>query len=431
MTDHEPFVSLGLAAAAGLLIGLERERSAPADRRAETFLGGARTHPMFALVGAVSTLLSRQLGGVAVVLPLAALVLLLVASYAGDVLRDRDRGITSEAALLLSYLLGVLSLSEGVIEPLAHKIFVVAAVAVVATFLLSSKPTLHPFVRAVTTEDVTATLKFLVVAVVVLPLLPDRNLGPYGVWNPFQVGMLVVLISGVSFVGYAGIRLLGPHRGLGLTGLVGGVISSTAVTLSMSARARERPEIADAAALAVVLASTIMFLRIVVLVAFVNPSLEGRLFFPVAGATLAGLAAGAVLFSRTRRGRAEGGAIAVANPFELSRAVQFALLFAVILLGSKAAAVHLGTAGTYAAGLLAGATDVDAITLSMAKLAGTGEIVERVATTTIFLAAASNTAVKGVLAAVLGGWVFGRRVLLAQLALLLGGSAGVAAAWLL
>jgi uncharacterized membrane protein (DUF4010 family) len=431
MPDYEPFLSLGLAAAAGLLIGLERERSAPADRRAESFLGGARTHPMFALVGGVSMLAARQLGAVAVVLPMAALVLLLVVSYAGDVLRDRDRGITSEAALLLSYLLGVLSLSEGVIEPLSHKIFVVAAVAVVATFLLSSKPTLHPFVRAVTTEDVTATLKFLVVAVVILPLLPDRNVGPYDVWNPFQVGMLVVLISGVSFLGYAGIRLLGPHRGLGLTGLVGGVVSSTAVTLSMSARARERPEIADAAALAVTLASTVMFVRIFALVAFVNPSLEGQLVYPIAAATLAGLAAAALLFGRSRRSSAEGGAIAVANPFELSRAVQFALLFAVVLLGSKAAAVHLGAAGTYAAGVIGGTADVDAIALSMAKLAGGGTIADRVAATTIFLAAASNTLVKGVLAAVLGGWAFGRRVMAAQLAMLAGGALGVAATWLL
>jgi uncharacterized membrane protein (DUF4010 family) len=243
--------------------------------------------------------------------------------------------------------------------------------------------------------------------------------------------MLVVLISGVSFAGYAAIRLLGPHRGLGLTGLVGGVVSSTAVTLSMSARARERPEIADAAALAVVLASAVMFARILVLVAFVNPALEGRLAFPMAGAALAGVGAGALLYGRSRRSRAEGGAIALANPFELSRAVQFALLFAIVLLGSKAAAVHLGTAGTYAAGLLAGATDVDAITLSMAKLAGTGAVADRVAATTVFLAAASNTVAKGVLSAALGGWAFGRRVLLAQLGMLLGGTAGVAATWFL
>jgi uncharacterized membrane protein (DUF4010 family) len=429
VTSYEPFVSLALAAAAGLLIGLERERSAPQDRRVESFLGGARTHPMIAIVGGVSTLAAREVGAAAMLVPLCALVLLLATSYAGDVLRDRDRGITSEAALLLSYVLGVLALTD-VVTPLGRKVLVVSAIAVVATFLLSAKPALHPFVRAVTSEDAAATLKFLVVAVVVLPLLPDRTYGPFDVLNPFQIGVLVVLISGVSFVGYAGIRVLGPRRGLGLTGVVGGLVSSTAVTLSMSARAKERPEISDAAALAVVLASSIMFARVLVVVAFVNPGLDAPLAWPLVAATAAGIAMAGALFARSRRATTEAGAMAIANPFELSKAVRFALLFSVVLLGAKAAATHLGAAGTYAAGVLAGTTDVDAITLSMAELARAGTLSERVAVTTIFLATASNTVVKAVLAAVLGGGAFGRRVLGGLAAMLAAGAVGLALAWL-
>jgi uncharacterized membrane protein (DUF4010 family) len=430
MGPYEPFVSLAVAAAAGLLIGLERERSKPSDEAKLSFLGGARTHPLLALAGGASTLAAREVGIVAVAIPFGALAMLLGLNYAGDVWRDRHRGITSEAAFLLSFLLGVLALTEGVLGTSTHKILAVAAIAVVATFLLSSKPTLHPLVRRITTEDVAATLKFLVVAVVVLPLLPDRTFGPLDVLNPFQVGVLLVLISAISFAGYAAIRLLGARRGLGVTGLVGGLVSSTAVTLSMAGRAKERPDIEGSAALAVTLASTIMFVRVIAIVAIVNPRLTPSVAYPMLAAAAGGVGATTLLWLRTGRARTKEEGVAFANPFELGAALKFALLFTVILLGSKAATVYLGTAGTYAAGAIAGTTDVDAITLSMAKLAGDGGVTSEVAATTIFLGAAANTLAKGVLGAVVGGWSFGRKVLGAQLALLAAGAIGAALAWL-
>ena len=429
MTGYEPLLSLALAAAAGLLIGLERERSAPAEGK-DTFLGGARTHPLFALVGGVATLASRELGPWAVLTPLAGLAALLIVNFHGDVARDRSRGITSEAAFLLSFLLGVLACSTGVIEPEKSRVVVVSAVAVVATFLLSAKPTTRKLARALSREDVASTLKFLIVAVVVLPLLPDRTYGPLDVLNPFTIGELMVLISAVSFVGYAGVRLLGPRRGLGLTGVVGGLVSSTAVTLSMAGRARERPELSDPAAMAVLLASTIMFARVLGIVAVVNPEVAGSLVFPMAGATMAGLAASGWRWLRARRATGGEAAVAVSNPFELGQALQFALLFGVVLLGSKFAAQRLGAAGTYAAGVIAGSTDVDAITLSMAKLAGV-EITARVAATTIFLGAASNTVVKAVMAGVVGGPAFARRTAPGLAAMLLAGAGGVVLAWAL
>jgi uncharacterized membrane protein (DUF4010 family) len=426
MTRYEPFLSLGLAASAGLLIGLERERSAPKDPNEESFLGGARTHPLFALVGGVSVLASRQVGAFAVVLPLAGLIALLVANYWGDVVGKRSRGITSEAAFLLSYMLGALSLTEGVIEPISRKVFVVSAVAVVATALLYSKPAIHPLAQRISSTDLTGTLKFLVVAVIAVPLLPDETFGPLDVLNPHDIGIFVVLISAISFIGYAGIRLLGPERGLGLTGVVGGIVSSTAVTLSLAGRAREREELVESASLAVILASAIMFLRVIVIVAVVNGSLVRLVAPPMIGATVAGLGASLFLWLRSRRIRRAAGAIAFSNPFELGRALAFALLFAVVLVGSKAAALYLGDAGTYAAGFLAGTTDVDAITLSMAGLAE-GPVAPGVAATTIFLGAGANTLMKGVLAAVLGGWRFGRFVLAGQLLMLVVGIATLVA----
>jgi len=268
------------------------------------------------------------------------------------------------------------------------------------------------------------------VAVVVLPLLPDRTYGPLDVLNPFTIAQLMVLISAISFVGYAGVRLLGPRRGLGLTGVVGGLVSSTAVTLSMAGRSRERPELSDPAALAVLLASTIMFARVLGIVAVVNPEVAGSLVFPMAGATMAGLAASGWRWLRARRATGGEAAVAVSNPFELGQALQFALLFGVVLLGSKFAAQRLGAAGTYAAGVIAGSTDVDAITLSMAKLAGV-EITARVAATTIFLGAASNTVVKAVMAGVVGGPAFARRTAPGLAAMLLAGAGGVVLAWAL
>ncbi len=429
MGPYELFASLGVAAAAGLLIGLERERS-KAGERAEAFLGGARTHPVLALAGGVATLAARELGAVAFAVPFVALILFLGLSYAGEVWRDRHRGLTSECAFLVSYLLGALALTRDVIPSTPHKLAAVASVAVITTFLLSAKPMLHPLVRRISTEDVTSTLEFLIVAVVVLPLLPDRTYGPYDVLNPFRIGVLMVLISALSFAAYVAIRLLGARRGLGVTGLLGGLVSSTAVTLSMAGRARERPQIADSAALAVMLASTVMFARVLVIVTLVNPGLRGHVALPMVAGIGGGLLASLFLWNRSGRAVTREETVALANPFELSAALKFALVFAVVLVGSKAATHLFGSAGTYAAGLLAGLTDVDAITLSVAKLAGDGGVAPEVAATTIFLGTASNTITKGVMGAVVGGWGFGRRVLGAQLAVLAAGAAGAALAWL-
>jgi uncharacterized membrane protein (DUF4010 family) len=431
MLDHlEPFLSLGLALAAGLLIGLERERSAPEGARGDSFLGGVRTHPLVALVGGISTLTARQLGMAPVVLSLLGLIVLLALNYGGDVLRKGNRGITSEAAFLLSFLLGVLSLTQGVIEPLASRVFVVSATAVVATLLLSAKDTLHPLVHRTSREDVAATLKFLIVVVVVLPLLPDRTYGPYQVLNPHTLGVLLVLISGISFLGYATIRLLGPERGLGVTGLVGGLVSSTAVTLAMAGRVRERRDLAEAGALAVMLASTVMFLRVLVVVAVIHPALLARLAYPMVLGAAGGVLACWLLWRRSRRAPHPETGIPLRNPFELGHAVGFALLFGVVLLLSKAASVHLGASGTYAVGVIAGGTDVDTVVLSMTELARAGSVDPAVAATAIFLGAASNTVVKGLLALSAGGAAFGKLVLGAQLLVLGAGAVGAALAWL-
>jgi uncharacterized membrane protein (DUF4010 family) len=430
MQALEPFLSLAVALAAGLLLGMEREQSRPLqEQEQQGFVGGSRTFPLVSLIGASAMLFSRQLGPWLVVAGFLTLAGFLVVSYAADVRAGRGKGITSEAAFLLSYLLGALALTEGVFASLERKLLVVGAIAVVSTTLLTIKPALHGLMRRASQEDVYATVKFLIVAVVLLPLLPDRPMGPLGALNPRGVGLLVVLIAAISFVGYLSVRVLGPHRGLGLTGLVGGLASSTAVTLTFAGKAKETPELRTQCALAVALASTIMFPRALLEVAVVNRALLPQVALPLGLMGVAGLAVSGLFYLRSRRKAKASGEVQFQNPFRLAQALKFALLFAAVLLASKAALHFLGNRATYAVGVLAGITDVDAITLSMAELAR-GPLEPRVAATTIFLGAASNTVAKAVMASVVGGWHFGRQLALAFGAMLGAGALGLAWLWL-
>jgi uncharacterized membrane protein (DUF4010 family) len=431
MEAYEPFVSLGLALAAGFLIGIERQQSAPdPSAGGEGFLGGARTHPLFALVGAVAMLLARVHGVTVLLAAFAAVMTFLAISYSADV-RKGDRGLTSEAAFLLSFLLGALALSEGVIAPISRKIFVVSSIAVVATLLLSIKPVLHSLIQQSTKDDIFALLKFLIVAVVVLPLLPDQTFGPLEVLNPRHIGFMVVLIAGIGFVGYLASRLLGAGRGLAVTGFVGGLASSTAVTLSMSERAKAEPSLAASCALAVVLASSMMFARVVVAASAVNRDLVPLLVVPMAAMAAGGVGAMLVMFLRAPRVAGAAAEVRFTNPFELTSALKFAALYTVVLVGAKAATQYLGTGGTYLAGLLAGSTDVDTVTLSMSQLSASGQVPREVAATTIILGAFSNTLVKAGLAVVIGGWAFGRKVLAAFAAMIAAGAAALAAVLLI
>ena len=427
MDPYEPLFSLGLAVAAGLLIGLEREQSAPTDRFTESFLGGARTYPLVALAGALATLLGRHFGAAVVIAAFAAVMIFLVVAYVDVVRRGTDRGITSEAAFLVTFLLGAISVSQDLIPQVGRRVFTVLSTAVVVTALLSSKPIVQPLMRRVSREDVVSVLKFLIVALVLVPWLPDRNFGPLGALNLRVIGWMMLLVAGVGFVGYAATRLLGPERGLTVTGFVGGLVSSTAVTLAMSSRSKGDQAMERPAALAVVLASSIVFLRILVVVAFVNFQLAAAMAIPMFSMAIAGLVACAFLYRHSAQHRS-GEPLQFKNPVSLSSAFEFALLFAAVLAGSKAASHYLGSAGVYGAALLAGTADMDAIALSMADLAG-DQVVMPVAATAVVLAGFTNTIVKGVMALVLGSWGYARIVVTSFAAILAAGGLSLLAVW--
>jgi uncharacterized membrane protein (DUF4010 family) len=423
---YEEHIALGTAVAVGLLIGLEREQTRPENATRGLF-AGVRTYPIVALIGGLATMLEAA----SMWLPLIALagVIALVAiSYAADLRDGGDHGVTTEVSVIATYLLGALATSRGAVEPMATRLVLVAALGVAITFLLSSKRWFHSFATRVSREDFYSTVQFLLVAVVVLPLLPRRELGPLDAINPFNVGLMVVMIAGLSFVGYVAIRILGPGRGLLASAALGGLVSSTAVTVSFAGRTKQDPKLAPIAAGAIAVASTIMLVRVAILVTLVDVAILPTLAIPLAAMVIGALVGGLLTFRRDHATTPE--AANLKNPFELGNAIRFGLLFGLILLASKAATVYLGDRGLYAASAIAGTTDVDAITLSTATLA-TGGLDIHVAAFAILIAVAVNTAVKTGLAMSLGGSALGRRALVIGGLIVAGGIVGLVASWAL
>ena len=390
MTDVELFYRFGVALALGLLVGLEREYSY-ADGSQERLFGGARTFPLIALTGCAAALIAEAVTPWFLPAAFVAVSGLVLAAYVATAAKG-DIGLTTEITSLVVFLCGALAYW--------NYLLLATAVAVAATALLSLKDTLHNLTRHISQQDIYATLKFAIITVIILPLLPDRTYGPLDVLNPRQIWLMVVFISGISFVGYVLIKVVGPRQGIGLTGLLGGLVSSTAVTISFSQRSQNESHLARPFTMAIIIASTTMFIRVLFEATVLNPALARVLSIPMLSAAGVGLAACVYLWFAGRTG--ERGEVAVSNPFELSPAIKFGLLFAAILLISKAAQVYLGNVGVYLSSIVAGLTDVDAITLSMSRLASEATIPQVTAARAIVLAAMSNTVVKAGVMAIMG-----------------------------
>ena len=385
---HTLFYRFGVALFIGILVGLQREVASDGipDRPREMF-AGVRTFALMSLAGCtaafVADLLTLPWAFIGIILPLGALV---TAAYIITASRG-NVGMTTEVAAIVTILAGALCFWD--------QIALAVALGVVTTALLSLKLELHGFAARIKREDIVATLKFAIITAIILPVLPNQTFGPppFDVLNPYKIWLMVVLISGISFLGYVLIKLVGSRHGIGLTGLLGGLVSSTAVTLSFSQRSQKEDHLAKPFALAIIIAWTIMFVRVLVEVTITNLALLWVVWLPITVAGGAGLAYGAYLYFAPRQG--ETGDVSVSNPFELGPAITFGLLYGVILLVARAAQFYFGDTGVYFSSILSGLADVDAITLSMAELSNSGNLELSTAARAIVLATMSNTVVKG------------------------------------
>jgi uncharacterized membrane protein (DUF4010 family) len=382
-------VALGI----GFFIGIQRE-SVYDDPESKLF-AGVRTFALISLMGYVAALAGAQLASA---LPFVGVLLvfgiLLALSYRKDVQEDKP-GMTTEIASLITFSIGAVCYW--------NQILLAAALGVTVTALLSLKPLSRTLSHAVTREDIYATLKFAVISIIVLPVLPNQNFGPppFDVFNPYQIWLMVVFISGISFLGYVMIKIVGAQRGIGLTGLLGGIASSTAVTLSFSQRSRTSPELARPFSLAIIVAWTVMFVRVLVVVFALNQQLAYRLLFPMSVSLAVGLLYCGYLYLQQRSYEKEN--LTFVNPFELGPALRFGALYVLILLVSTAARVFFGDTGIYVSSFVSGLADVDAIALSMVDLLRAPTSLDlTVAARAITLAALSNTLFKGVFALVSG-----------------------------
>jgi uncharacterized membrane protein (DUF4010 family) len=397
----------------GALLGIERER----HRREhdEQTIGGLRTFILFTLIGALGGWLTQVLDSPWILA--AALVAATAPVIAGYVISARTQpdalGLTTELAAVAALLLGAMT-------TLGFRELAVGLGVAVAAVLAYKQP-LHGIVYRLDREDVYAGLRLLIATFIILPLLPDEPIDSWGALNPRSLWMLVLLISSLSLVGYVATRLLGAGRGIPLTGLTGGIVSSTAITLAFSRQSRDSAYSGAIPALAsgIMLAWGVMSVRVLVAVLVVNRSLLPMLALPF-GAMAAVTAAAAWWFWRRAATVAPAKDVPLRNPFSLTAAIKFAGFFALVLLVVKLVETYAPGRGIYFVAALAGTTDVDAITLSMAQYARTGS--PDVATQAITIAALSNTVVKAAMVASLGSAALRRPILVATVAVIAAGA---------
>jgi len=400
MDQSQLFLRFGAALAITFMIGLQREFAK--KKKKKTIVAGERTFALLGLGGALAAMAADHLGSASAFVSIVFILGLFTAvSYAIDSWRGHT-GLTTEVAMLVAVLIG----------SLCYWGYLTLAVAlgIATTALLSLKFETDRLVRALTKEDIYAALQFAVITAIVLPVLPNESFlpPPFDVLNPFKIWLMVVFISGISFVGYVANKIVGAEQGIGLTGFLGGLVSSTAVTLSFSERSNKQPELSKPFALAIMIAWTVMFSRVLIVVGVLSKSLLAIVWIPLVAAGGIGLLYGIYLFISQRS--TEKGDVNFNNPFDLKSAIQFGLLYGVVLLVSRAAQMYFGDTGIMISSILSGVADVDAITLSMAELSNTGGLDLTTAARAIVVATMSNTLVKGGIALVGGSSVL-RRVL--------------------
>lgn len=391
--EHLPKFAIALLI--GLLIGTEREL-------APTAKAGIRTFALVTLFGTLSGLIAETANSEWIIAVGIALVgAMMISAYQRDSIAG-ESGSTTVIAVLVSYCLGTMVwYGYGQIAGM---------LAIITTLLLYFKAELHGVTHGLTRTDLVSILQFAVLSIIVLPILPDTNYGPFGTLNPHQTWMMVVLVSGVSLAGYLALRIVGERHGAPLLGLLGGLVSSTATTVVYSRNGRAHPEIIKIAVIVILLANLVVLVRLMLVTAVVAIDVLPHL----APVLCAGLVLGLIgTFSIWRRWNTATGTPMpeISNPTELRTALSFGALYAIVLLLSAWLSNIAGTSGLYLVALFSGLTDVDAITLSSLRLHEMGSLTANEAVNAISIALLSNIAFKLGIVFTVGGAAMGWPVL--------------------
>lgn len=409
----DTFAALAISLAVGLLIGLERgweQRDEDEGQR----VAGLRTFMLIGLLGGVTALLAVRFGAIILAFGILGIAVISSTAYFVTTKSSQQYGITSQGAFLATYALGAAAASG---YPEAA-----AAAAVVVAVVLGLKEEMHNWLRRLDRKELIAALQLMMLSIVVLPMLPNRSFGPLDAVNPFRIWWFVVLIAGISFIGHFAIRIIGPGRGVLLTGVLGGLASSTALTLNFARFGRERPAAHPLLAIGIMLATGTVFLRVTAYVNALNSALGLRLLVPLLSLALLSYVV-ALLAWLSERGTLVPPTLQPSKPFKLRVVLQFGLILALVTVLSEAAQKLFGETGIYSLAIITGLSGVDAITLSLIYMAGESLSTE-IAAKAVLMAAASNSVMKAVLVALLCGGSLARRI-----ALYAAGLLGVTAVW--
>lgn len=389
-----------LALVLGFVIGLEREMHTIYAQKKKDF-GGSRTFSMIALFGFLSAWFSTFipyffLGSTVII------GLFLISAYIVNSFDNIDKGSTTEFSAMVTFLIGaMLKFSSPMLS---------VFVAIIVLFVLNIKDKIQEYEKTIAKHELNAAVMFMMMTFVILPILPDRSIDPLGLVNLYRIWIMVLLVAGISFFGYIAIRFLGTAHGIGVAGLFGGLVSSTAVAMNMARRLHENGFFAKNFAIGITLASSMMLIRAGVEVWVINPPLAHAFVIPIVIGTFSGYLYIGYLYVTTKRENISQD-FKFNNPFELKEALMMGLIFGTTLAIIGIANRYMGDAGVLVASFVSGFADVDAIILSLSTLSKT-TLNPLTAQYAIVLAIVSNTIVKMILVLVLGKMVLFRLVFL-------------------
>ncbi len=417
LQSNQTTINLAIALLLGGIIGLERGWEAREQKAGER-IAGIRTFALIGLLGGIAAVLAQEITEWAFPVLLVSVVAIALVAYSERLEHIRNFSITGTIGMVLTFCYGAVAVA---VDPA-----IATAAAVVTAIILDNKPEIHGFIHQLKEHELDAALKLLVISAVMLPLLPNTDMGPGGALNPYEIWWMVVLIASVSFVGYFAIRVAGTEKGILFTSLFAGLSSSTALTLHFSRQSRQAPALAPQLASGILIACGTMFPRILIYCAVINRDLLAQLMLPVIVMTVLLYVPAILIWMRNRDGLEINRPELTQNPLDLKSALMFGALLTAILVLAEVLKNWLGDTGVYVLAATSGIADVDAITLSLTRMSQTS-LTPATAVIGIIIAAASNNLVKAAMAGVIGSRALGMRVAVPMVISL---SAGLATAWL-